>query len=91
MNTCGTCKHFGEVKELDWYDADSDDEGVIVKFHVCNLLKHLNENNESRRMAEAATAGTIDGSGYYAALCVSAEFGCNQWAERTPVQPAGDE
>lgn len=79
MNTCGTCKFFGAIEELSYWEEDSDDEVENKRLHVCGLLKHLNENTESKMAAMTAPAGVIDGSGYHAAFCVSEEFGCNQW------------
>lgn len=81
MNTCGTCKHFGDPVEslLDW-DSSNDGSPIESPYHVCKLLNHLNK----RRAPYPTTdpAGVIDGSGYRAVLCVKEEFGCNQWAAK---------
>lgn len=90
MNTCGTCKYFGKAREFDWYDSETEAEGTITKFHICDLLNHLNSSSKSARDFQNEPAGAIDGSGYYAAFCVSEEFGCNQWAPRSADQPEGD-
>lgn len=81
MNTCGTCKHFGEVYESLAWNADTDEDvSSGERFHVCGLVKHLNRGYGDTRLAlHADPAAVIDGSGYYAAFCVSDEFGCNQW------------
>lgn len=87
MNTCGTCKYFGEPREIDWWDSETEQEGTITKFHVCDLIKHINGGNTDRKASADAAAGVVDGSGYFAAFCVSDEFGCNQWKPRVAVQP----
>ena len=80
MNTCGTCRFFASTKLLLSYWPDgSDDEIENTRLHICGLLKHLNENDASRKAAMTAIAGVVDGSGYHAAFCVSEDFGCNQW------------
>lgn len=80
MNTCGTCKYFGEpVTELQRYDDDTLDP-IPSKFHKCELLKMIRGEDEQDRLA--IPAAVIDGSGYFAALCVKEEFGCNQWVAR---------
>ncbi len=65
MNTCGTCKFFGPASRND------------PRFHPCELIKHGNETHATE--ADKGIAFVEDGSGYYAALCVKDEFGCNQW------------
>jgi hypothetical protein len=77
MNTCGTCRFFGPLEDaLDDYSGDED---VPSTYHKCELLKHL---NATYPRPTTEPAGVVDGSGYYAVLCVHEEFGCNQWQER---------
>lgn len=78
MNTCGTCKHFGEPTPSYVWAGD----GYVsqTRLRACKLLEHLNRGDERKLLTEPA--GVIDGSGYFATLCVSEEFGCNQWAAR---------
>lgn len=87
MNTCGTCKYFGElIRDLDAYDAEQDYAEIPnTRLHKCDLLKHLNVSGDSseRIAMQREPAGVIDGSGYHAAFCVSEEFGCNQHTPRT--------
>lgn len=79
MNTCGTCKYFGKhIDKLD--DWDSDVGPIPNKYHKCELLKHLNADTPAMK---EPIAGVMDGSGYYAAFCVSEEFGCNRWEARS--------
>ena len=79
MNTCGTCRYFGRrVDSFDSWDEDGN-ELRNTRFHKCMLLAHL---NHSGRTPPCVPAGVIAGRGDFAALCVSDEFGCNQWAAR---------
>ena len=80
MNTCGSCRHFGLVHEFDKWDEATDDYTENKDYHVCGLLQHLNDT----QTILVQPAGVIDGSGYYAALCVREDFGCNQWEATTP-------
>ena len=91
MNTCGTCRFFGKVREFERWDNGADDSWVeIPAYHVCGLLQHLNGSDHFSDLP-TQPAGVIDGSGYYAALCVREDFGCNQWqaaAISAPATPA---
>jgi hypothetical protein len=78
MNTCGTCRFFGEVHEFNVWDDAKDDYVEMADYRICGLLAHLNQEPT----LPTQPAGVIDGSGYYAALCVREDFGCNQWADR---------
>ena len=82
MNTCGTCKYFGEPRGIGYWDAEADEWVDVTRFRKCNLLQHLNDSGAMPALANVP-AGVIDGSGYAAALCVSDEFGCNQWSAAT--------
>jgi hypothetical protein len=82
MNTCGTCKHFG--------DPVTDDDPVNyvpTGYHICRLITE--HEHMSERTATSPPALVVDASGYYAALCITEEFGCNQWAEKQPCKTAG--
>lgn len=68
MNTCGTCKHKGE--------AVRNGRGEPTTFFLCALIKHC-PGHIAEKKGECAMV--IDGSDYYAALCVEDEFGCNKW------------
>lgn len=73
MNTCGTCKYFGAPAG----EAEEEDEfsDVPPGYHICQLIEHTAGLRELAR----GPACLIDGSGYFAALCVREDFGCNQW------------
>lgn len=85
VNTCGTCKYFGEAVGTETFlDPDTDD---FVEFESpyrkCELIEMKPEYAEQRKLMpdnpDKPAAYAVDGSGYYAALCVSADFGCNKW------------
>lgn len=71
MNTCGTCKHFGQPVDSEHY--------VPSGYHICRLVERFDSYDTAQ---PSAAAGVVDASGYFAALCVKEEFGCNQWAPR---------
>jgi hypothetical protein len=81
MNTCGTCKYFGDTQELSYWDDEKDEFIVNNRFRACQLLKHLN-GSDGEKVHAADIAGVKDGSGYHAVFCVSEEFGCNQWTAK---------
>lgn len=86
MNTCGTCKYFGKALESQWDDdnPEADKEGMVhAKHHVCDWMQH----NAAFSLRFPAVAFVEDGSGYRATLCVSEEFGCNQWSAKSVVSP----
>lgn len=76
MNTCGKCKYFGEAYEHEVWEAG--EVTNTVRYHFCELLKHLN-GSDDEDPRDQQIAGVIDGSGYCATMCVTEEFGCNQW------------
>lgn len=72
-HTCGTCKYRGE--EIEAYDDEGDD--MKTGYFLCDLIKHT--NGDRPHYTKGLGAGVKDGSGYYAALCVESDFGCNRW------------
>lgn len=68
-NTCGTCHHKGE--KLSEHSV----------FFTCGYIKHCHEYGDNEDVGEAYV---VDGSGYFAALRVSEDFGCNQWEPENP-------
>jgi len=94
MNTCGTCKHRG--RELDcWkpsYDENQnyiDSEKVKLTYFLCERIKMSEviiadeEDFPTSYEPPGKKAVVTDGSGYYAALCVEDDFGCNLWESST--------
>ena len=81
MNTCGTCKYFGArvEDEAEGYMPLNTPEA----YHICKYLSQAVYGDDFKQPAHV-----IDGSGYYAALCVSPEYGCNQW-EAAPEKEKG--
>lgn len=71
---CGNCKYLG--KEVTGYDEDFND--VAKGYFACDLIKH----DKQWKYEPKAGAVVVDGSGYSAALCVEADFGCNRWEEK---------
>ena len=72
MNTCGTCKYFGVDRKGMRPGADTTESIYIpAPYKVCGFMEMEPTD---------AVACVVDGSGFYAALCVSEDFGCNQWA-----------
>lgn len=78
MNTCGSCKYFGKrIERDDGEEVTAEEIYVPEIYHVCELVEHF----EAYQLPKPAPiAIVVDGSGYFAALCVKEEFGCNQWA-----------
>ena len=72
MNTCGTCKHRGDVIKKENFETF---ECNSTTFFLCNRIKH----DHRYQYAIQELAVVIDGSGYHAALCVENDFGCNLW------------
>ena len=69
--TCGTCRFRGV--------EDHEHAHLIPSgYFLCTLIKHQ-EVRYSQPVAPGAGGFVIDGSDYYAALCVEADFGCNKW------------
>ena len=63
MNTCGTCKFRGD-----------EGDGVPAGYFLCTLIEQRIHGE-----TQHPPACVVDGSDYYAALCVENEFGCNLW------------
>lgn len=79
MNTCGTCKYFGAGPER----TDRDEMEEWGPYKVCGFLEMATYRCE---LTEGIVAYLKDASGYYAALCVSQDFGCNQWVTKEPAE-----
>jgi hypothetical protein len=67
-----------DAKTQEPVKVDADGDLLPIRtFFLCGRIKQKDylENGEEL----TAKAIVIDGSGYYAALCVDDDFGCNQW------------
>lgn len=82
MNTCGTCKYRGEPIEHSYWDEATDKEVEGSTYFLCDLIKHINGEYGAENYKAGLGAGVKDGSGYFAALCVEEDFGCNKWAPK---------
>jgi hypothetical protein len=84
VNTCANCKHLGEAI-IDW-------DEILCEFgpcgyYKCDFVQH--DLAGERRRKKLDFAYVEDGDGYYAALCVRGDFGCNQWeAHATDKAPS---
>lgn len=82
--TCGTCKYRGEnIAEEEWDWEAGGLRRRESKYFFCERIKHdgrMSSDLVARPQAERAAV--VDGSGYYAALCVSDDFGCLEWSSK---------
>ena len=76
MNTCGTCKYKGDRFSI--YDAESFSD-IETSYFNCDRADHLKTKEEKTKGRKMFVQ---DGSGYYAALCVEDDFGCNEWGTK---------
>jgi hypothetical protein len=54
---------------------DEDYDPVPTSYFLCDLIGHDYDYDYEEGLGAAVT----DGSGYFAALCVEEDFGCNRW------------
>lgn len=72
MNTCGTCRFRGKEQQV--MDRETY-EYVPVGYFLCERIKH----DDDWKYQQGQRALVVDGSGYFAALCVEDDFGCAMW------------
>lgn len=70
---CGNCKFKGEDLGNGYFPCKS------IPFAEGMDDKEYNTIDYPKVRVKDVVAYTVDGSGYHAALCVSDDFGCNQW------------
>lgn len=72
---CGRIKHNKNSTDCTCYEREPDG------FDIYATDKPLEFHDDQCEMVypKQGKAYTIDGSGYYAALCVADDFGCNLW------------
>ena len=70
--TCGTCRFRGEERTRMDYEKYVE---VPQGYFLCERIKHDDES----KYAQGQKALVVDGSGYFAALCVEDDFGCTEW------------
>jgi hypothetical protein len=78
MNTCGTCKYFGAQRKSMAEGAD-ERRYIPAPYKACGFME-MEWTYGDTPSTNGPIAFVVDGSGFYAALCVSEEFGCNEWA-----------
>ena len=76
-NTCGTCKHRGKEILIPDYKNWTNDKPS--GYFQCDFIKHNDKSVYEGRFLKGQKACVVDGSDYYAALCVEDDFGCNLW------------
>lgn len=70
--TCGTCQFLGDEITKD------DEETYETKgtgYFTCGRINH----DSDKKYHQGQLALVVDASGYHAALCVEADFGCAAW------------
>ena len=78
MNYCGTCCFFGE--ELIQMDRETfNPKGT--GWHTCEAVRHIIFDTIEGE-APDSNAMVNDGSGYFAALRVTCDFGCVNYKEK---------
>lgn len=80
MNRCKDCRFLGdEIETTNWVGncVESEKTG----FYVCGKIKHLEIEYASKSDSEKCTH-VVDGSNYFAALRVPADFGCVYWEKK---------
>ena len=87
MNTCGTCRYWGKLKDFDFagiihrpctriiHDSDYDATPVVCEWDE----DEVDEGNKRIDKVRNEPALTQDGSGYHAALRTRDDFGCTLW------------
>ena len=80
--TCGTCRFRGVAVESDESYRGYDSERASGYF-LCGRIKFYKAEELGGRDYRSGEGALVhDGSGYYAALCVEADFGCNKWERK---------
>lgn len=83
MKTCKTCKYAKPEEDYYW-DDDTDEIIDFVKI-TCEKISAKQSYTKDQDLVKLSTsdlATTEDGSGYYSALIVGSEFGCNLHEEK---------
>ncbi len=70
MSTCGNCRYFGDEVILDEWE----EMPIRTGYHQCERIKHCEHFYNSQERDFSALV--VDGSGYFAALRVTEDFGC---------------
>jgi len=80
MNTCGTCKFFGEA--IEQFDEETF-ENVTTRFHTCERVSKRDHFVPSGNLVTSTEIALVeDCSGLHAALLTTESFGCVLWEKR---------
>ena len=79
FGTCGTCKYRGAEDGLDDRDTASLPPGYFLCTLIVDPRAHQQRTKDGTWDSKGLGAIVQDASGYHAALCVEADFGCNKW------------
>jgi hypothetical protein len=78
MNTCGTCRFFGKKEDGTNYDDDQHVSGLPDSHRRCGFMPHQ-DKWDYEQGKPLPKAFVVDGSDYFAALCVTTDWGCPDW------------
>lgn len=76
MKTCGSCRYFGFDKDGNPVDAKAAVLRIPDTHRACGYTRHF---------AYERPAFVIDASGFWSALCVSDDWGCNDHSPKDPI------
>ena len=76
MNTCGTCRYFGLNRNTEYDEAEDAPPG----YALCGRIRQYDYYAKPQQTDKVLA---LDGSGYFAALCVTTDFGCTEWEPKT--------
>ena len=78
MNTCKTCKFKGSII---WGAPSAEMDDAETGFFICIRIKSVCEQSDAEiiRDGDIEKAYVQGETGYGSGLCVSDDFGCNEW------------
>lgn len=85
QQTCGNCRFRGPSIEAA-IQGNAEGEGrypICLSFDERDDTEYfLCERIKQAELKRGQGATVVDGSGYYAALCVETDFACNKWERK---------
>jgi hypothetical protein len=82
MNTCGTCRFFGKKEDGTNFEDDQYLSDLPDTHRRCGFITHSTYKTSDIEKQPYPKAFVVDGSDYFAALCVSTDFGCPDWSTK---------